>query len=181
MRALNLDYCRRPPLITAAGLVWLALGLAVLAAALEQYRDVQEELERQENRVDSLTEQLTRKTKARERMASEAKKREPELKEAQAVLRRLTTPWEEVFGALEQATRVHRDRIRVLGVQPDMDKGLVLLTGEAKGLDDLMDYLDRLGSGGSLRRARLVSHQMQVELPGRPIRFYAVAEWSTGS
>jgi len=181
MRTLNLDYCHRTPLLTATGLLWMLLGLTMLGAVLAEYTQVRNALARQEDRIDTLNEDVNRKVKARERLVSEAKHREPELKEARAVLRRLAIPWENVFAALEGATRVHRNRIRILGLQPDAERSLVLLTGEADDLGDLMDYLERLGSSGALRRARLVNHRIHVDLPRRPVRFTAVAEWVTGS
>ena len=179
MRPLELDYSGRRSWVTLEAVAWFGVGLLVLAVSITQYGEVMEALERQESRLDSLRAQLDRAAKAKERRVAEAKAREPELKEAKAVLRRLAMPWEGVFGALEQATRVHRDRIRVLGVQPDVEKGLVLLTGEAKDFGELMDYLDRIGNSGMLRRVRLVNHQVQTDVAGRPIRFYAVAEWKT--
>lgn len=167
--------------MTWPGCLWLGIGLAVLSACFEAYGVVMEQLDRQEREAEALQEHMDRQAKTRARLEAEAKKREPELREARAVVRRLGVPWEGVFSALEQATRAHHDRIRVLAVQPDVEKRLVLLHGEAKDLGELMDYLDRIGESGILSKARLVNHQMHTDLPNRPIRFYAVAEWDTPS
>lgn len=177
MQTLRLDYCHRPPFVTAQGVLWVLLGIALVAVSGMTYLDSLDAMQQQEEREDRLRARLDRTTHAREQKLAEAKRREPELKDAQAVLRRLSVPWEQVFGALEHATRTHRDRIRVLGVQPDVDKGLVLLSGEAKDFDELMNYLDQLGGSGVLTRVRLLNHQVQGDAAGRPIKFYAVAEW----
>lgn len=179
MHALKLDYCYRPPFLTMQGVIWLMLGVVLVTSSVFSYIEGLAAIQQQEEREEALRNRLDRAKRARDLKVADAKRLEPELKDAHAVLRRLSMPWEEVFGALEQATRRHQDRIRVLGVQPDVDKGLVLLSGEAKDFDELLNYLEELGGSRVLMRARLLNHQVQGEAAGRPIKFYAVAEWKT--
>lgn len=179
MRRLRLGYRHRRPLVTLQGLVWLGIGAAVLAMAMSQYAEVADALQRQESRLDSLREQLDRKTKLHEQRAADAKRRDPELREAHTIVKRLSIPWEEVFTTLESATRKHGGRIRVRGIQPDVEKGVILLNGEAKDFGALMDYLDHVETAGVLSRVRLVNHQVQTGGSGHPVRFYAMAEWHT--
>jgi hypothetical protein len=71
--------------------------------------------------------------------------------------------------------------IKLLGMQPDVDKGVVVISGESKDFDGLMDYLARLGQGGALRQVRLVNHQVEADAPGKPIRFIAMGVWKAGA
>lgn len=176
-----LDYSGRRPVITLRGIAWLLVGILIVAAVVWSYRDVLDMVQRQEDQLESLGDQLKRKVRAREQRVEDTKRLDPELAVAKAVLRRLALPWEEVFMALEQATMAHRDRIRVLGVQPDVDKGIVMISGESEDFEVLMDYLKRIEKSGVLTRVRLVNHQIQVDVAGRPIRFYAVGSWKTSS
>ena len=176
-----LDHSGRRPVITLRGIAWLLVGILIVAAVVWSYRDVLEMIQRQEDRLELLGNQLKRKVRAREQRVEDTKRLDPELAVAKAVLRRLALPWEEVFMALEQATLAHRDRIRVLGVQPDVDKGVVMISGESEDFEVLMDYLKRIEKSGVLTRVRLVNHQIQVDVAGRPIRFYAVGAWKTAS
>ena len=176
-----LDHSGRRPVITLRGIAWLLVGILIVAAAVWSYGDALDMVQRLENRLESLGDQLKRKVRAREQRVEDAKRLDPELAVAKAVLRRLALPWEEVFMALEQATMAHRDRIRVLGVQPDVDKGIVMISGESEDFEVLMDYLKRIEKSGVLTRVRLVNHQIQVDVAGRPIRFYAVGSWKTSS
>lgn len=176
-----LDYCVRRPVITLRGIAWLLFGILVVAAVAGSYSGVLDMVQRQEDQLESLSDQLKRKVRAREQRVADAKRLDPELAVAKAVLRRLALPWEDVFMALEQATLAHRDRIRVLGVQPDVDKGVVMISGESMDFDVLMDYLQQIEKSGVLTRVRLVNHQIQVDAAGRPIRFYAVGAWKTAS
>jgi len=176
-----LDQSGRRPVITLRGIAWLLVGILIVAAAVWSYGDALDMVQRLENRLESLGDQLKRKVRAREQRVEDAKRLDPELAVAKAVLRRLALPWEEVFMALEQATMAHRDRIRVLGVQPDVDKGIVMISGESEDFEVLMDYLKRIEKSGVLTRVRLVNHQIQVDVAGRPIRFYAVGSWKTSS
>lgn len=176
-----LDYCAGRQAITVSGIAWLLVGILVVAVAAGSYGDALDRAQDQEDRLESVRDKLKRKVRAREQHLADAKRLDPELVSAKAVLRRLALPWDDLFTALEQATRAHRDRIRVLGVQPDVDKGVVLLSGESKDFEVLMDYLERIEKSGILTRVRLVNHQIQVNAAGRPIRFYAVGEWRTAS
>jgi|CXWL01.1.fsa_nt_gi hypothetical protein len=176
-----LDYCARRPVITLRGIAWLLFGILIVTAVVWSYGDALDMVQRQEDQLELLSEQLKRKVRAREQRVADAKRLDPELASAKAVLRRLALPWEDVFMALEQATRAHHDRIRVLGVQPDVDKGVVMISGESKDFDVLIDYLERIKTSGVFTRVRLVNHQIQVNVAGHPIRFYAVGEWKPAS
>lgn len=176
-----LDYCARRPVITLRGVAWLLFGVLIVAAVVVSYGDALDAMDRQDAQRELLSDQLQRKVRAREQRVADAKRLDPELADAKAVLRQLAIPWEDVFMALEQATRAHRDRIRVLGVQPDVDKGVVMINGESKDFDVLMDYLEKIEQSGVFTRVRLVNHQVKSDTDGRMIRFYAVGEWRATS
>lgn len=161
-RRLELDYIapRRRP-------VWL--GAAILAAALglggvlfEQYRDTQLELGRLEAAAGMLgSERRPARAVPKERL-------DEEVKAAEIVVRSLTLPWASLVEALEKAGT--RD-VALLQLQPDAQNRLVRLTLEARNRQAMFDYVRRLGATRVLADAHILSHQIQIEDPQRPIQF----------
>jgi Tfp pilus assembly protein PilN len=84
------------------------------------------------------------------------------------VVRQLTLPWAALIGTLEQAaTR----EVAILQLQPDAEQRLVRLSGEARDREAMFQYLRRLSAAPGLGDVHLVSHQVQLEDPQRPIQF----------
>jgi hypothetical protein len=92
-----------------------------------------------------------------------------------AVVRELQVPWARLFAALEG---VARDDVALLSIEPSAAKQEVRIVAEAKSSDAMLDFLDALRTQ-PLRRVVLVSHQVQIQTPGSPVRFQARATWET--
>ena len=161
-RPLELDYIapRRRP-------VWLGVAILVAALALggvlfEQYRETQLELGRLEAAAGMLgSERRPARAVPKERL-------DEEVKAAEVVVRSLTLPWASLVEALEKAGT--RD-VALLQLQPDAQNRLVRLTLEARSRQAMFDYVRRLGASRALGDAHILSHQVQVEDPQRPIQF----------
>jgi Tfp pilus assembly protein PilN len=161
-RPLELDYiaARRRP-------VWL--GVAILVAALglggvlfEQSRDTQLELGRLEAAAGMLgSDRRPARAVPKERL-------DEEVKAAEVVVRSLTLPWASLVETLEKAST--RD-VALLQLQPDAQSRMVRLTLEARSRQAMFDYLRRLGASRTLADAHILSHQVQIEDPQRPIQF----------
>jgi Tfp pilus assembly protein PilN len=161
-RPLELDYIapRRRP-------VWL--GVAILVAALglggvlfEQYRDTQLELSRLEAAAGMLgSDRRPARAVPKERL-------DEEVKAAEIVVRSLTLPWASLVETLEKAST--RD-VALLQLQPDAQNRLVRLTLEARSRQAMFDYVRRLSASRTLADAHILSHQVQIEDPQRPIQF----------
>jgi len=80
------------------------------------------------------------------------------ISDAQAVIRALTAPWNEVFNALEG---VQDDTVALLSLTPEMSAGRISFTGEAKNYEALTSYLARLDEGGVLAHAQLLAHEVK--------------------
>ena len=161
-RPVELDYIapvRRP---FWAGLVVLALSLAVAGALLVRYRDTRQEVVRLETENGLIAPQRgVARAVPKERLEEEAKN-------AASVVRQLTLPWAALIGTLEQAaTR----EVAVLQLQPDAEQRLLRLSAEARDREAMFEYLRRLGAAQGLAEVHLVSHQVQLDNPQRPIQF----------
>lgn len=161
-RALELDYIapRRRPIWLGALILGLALGAA--AVLFTQYRDTQLELARLEAAAGLLgAERRPARTISKERL-------EEEVKAAETVVRSLTLPWAALVETLERAaTR----EVALLQLQPDAQNRVLRLTLEAKSRQAMFDYARRLGTSGLLADAHILSHQVLVDNPQRPIQF----------
>lgn len=99
-----------------------------------------------------------------------------ELGRANDVLRALGMPWERLFGALES---VSGPDVSLLALDPAPDKHNLRLSGEARNMRALLDYLRKLGASGAFAAVHLQSHQVQQADPQRPVRFVMVLEWAS--
>lgn len=87
--------------------------------------------------------------------------------------RHLTTPWADLFAALESAP----SSVALLVVEPSAATRSVSLTAEAANATEMLNYLDALQSDARFANVVLVSHAVQVQTPGSPLRFQLRARW----
>lgn len=97
-----------------------------------------------------------------------------EVKHANGVLRQLSLPWEDLFQAVESAGG---KEIALLALEPDMEKRLVKISGEAKNIAAMLDYIKRLEDRSIFGTVYLQSHQVQQQNPDKPVRFALLAAW----
>lgn len=161
-RPLELDYIapRRRPIWLGA--LIFGIGLGVAAVLFIHYRDTQLELARLEAAAGLLgAERRPARVVPKERL-------DEEVKAAEAVVRNLTLPWAALVETLERtATR----EVALLQLQPDAQNRLLRLTLEARNRQAMFDYARRLGASGLLSDAHILSHQVLVDDPQKPIQF----------
>lgn len=87
--------------------------------------------------------------------------------------RNLAAPWADLLLALENAP----SNVALLAVEPSAAKRSVSLTAEAAAPIDMLKYLEALQNDPHLSNVVLVSHQLQVQAPGTPVRFQLRATW----
>jgi len=90
------------------------------------------------------------------------------------VAQRLTTPWADLLDSLESAPV---QSVALLSVEPSISKQSIRITAEARNPQDMLAYLSALQRDPRLNTAVLVSHQVQVQSPGTPVRFQIQAGW----
>jgi Tfp pilus assembly protein PilN len=90
------------------------------------------------------------------------------------VARSLTTPWADVLESLESAPN---ESVALLSVEPSVAKRSLRITAEARGPQEMLDYVGALQRDGRLSRVILASHELQAKAPGTPVRFQIQAAW----
>jgi Tfp pilus assembly protein PilN len=100
------------------------------------------------------------------------------VKSTQQVSRSLTAPWVDLLDAIESAPQ---QSVALLAAEPSTSKQSFRLTAEARDLDAMLGYLAALQKDRRVGPVILVSHQLQVQTPGRPIRFQVQAGWGAPS
>lgn len=167
LRRLQLDYVAAPRAPRALGLVVLAIALATAGLLVERFREARLELQRIEAAQQMLGpgKQVVRAL-PRQRLDEEAKS-------VEAVLRQLALPWGSIIETVEEAST---GDVAILQLQPDAPQRLLRLAAEARTQQAMLDYLRRLGAAKALAEVHVVSHQVQMEDPMRPIQFTVQAQ-----
>jgi hypothetical protein len=93
---------------------------------------------------------------------------------ARKVAQQLVTPWADLLATLESAPV---QSVALLSIEPSINKNNFRLTAEARNEQDMLSYLAALQQDARLYGVLLVSHQVQVQAPGAPIRFQMQAGW----
>ena len=174
MKPLHLDYQRRFRPFPILGVVLLIISLALALQIARQYLHSTQLLSTLEDKADKV-ERMARKHDVN--LKADPKSREQitrEVTRANEVLRRITLPWDELFRAVESASP--KD-VALLTMEPDSDKQLLKIVGEAKDVAAMLDYVRKLEGNAMFRMVTLQSHQVQQQDPQRPIRFALVADW----
>jgi Tfp pilus assembly protein PilN len=87
--------------------------------------------------------------------------------------RNMATPWSDLLASLE-ATPAN---VALLAVQPTAASRSVSLTAEAASPADMLAWLRHLQADPRLNSVVLVSHQLQAQSPGTPLRFQVEGHW----
>jgi hypothetical protein len=147
MRRLELDFLRIPPAAPWAGWLLLALGVAFAADLGRAWHEARGAIALGEAR-------LARAAPAA-RIAPPAATPE-QLGAARETIRRIATPWGDLFAALESTPAAG---VALLGVTPDPAGASVLIAGEARDYAALVQYVAALRRAPPLARAYLLRHE----------------------
>ena len=140
----------------------LAVSLVVAGDLVVRYRDAQTEVERIEAAKGLLA------TERRAPKAVPKARLDEQIKNAEAVVRQLTLPWAALIHALEEAATPD---VAILQLQPEAQQRQVRITAEARHQEAMIAYLRRLAGARALYNVHLVSHEVQLDHPQRPIQF----------
>ena len=174
---LQIDFVQRRRVHSKAGMAMLAVALLAAGGALYQLADVAALNARMASTLQAV--EARRGAPASLAKAS-AKPNARELARTRAVRQvsqRLTTPWAELLDSLESAPS---RSVAILSIEPSVSKHSVRITAEAKTSADMLGYLTALQQEPRLSSAVLVSHQVQAQTPGTPVRFQVQAGWGMG-
>ena len=148
---------------------WGGLLLAALALAAVGVVLVQAWLVRQQTQHTAQRESRPAVVRA---PLSDAQRRG--LVQVKALAAQITAPWSNLLAVFEQHTR---PEVGLLRLEPDARSGRVKLTAEAKDTAAMMTYVTTLEADPRLVDVVLASHQLERDVPGRPVRFTLQAGW----
>ncbi len=170
MSELQLDYQRGMQPFPLGGLLMLVLALVLLFASTMHYRSLSAQAELWEAKRG----QIERSAQRGQPGEREAAALALEVKHANEVLRQLTTPWGGLFQTLETTAGKN---VALLTLEPDTEKRLVKISGEAKNMAAMLDYIQRLENRDAFGTVYLQSHHVQLQDPEKPVRFVVQAMW----
>jgi hypothetical protein len=180
MAMLHLDYQQERP-FHWAGPVLLALALAALALTVAYYLELNDRAAGWEARLEQAELRQGLRPSAKNSAGNPAgifagrgqAGLALEVGRANEVVRQLTLPWEQLFQAVESAGSKH---IALLALEPDIEKKLVKINGEARDIAVLLNYITRLEKQEVFGPVYLQSHQVQ-QGSERSVRFSLLAVW----
>ena len=91
-----------------------------------------------------------------------------------AAVLQLNLPWRELYDAIGAATPKN---VALLALEPDARKHMVRITAEAKGSDQMLDYVEQLQQQDWFTTVALTHHETNDVDPNKPIRFQIEAQW----
>ncbi|MDP4300544.1 PilN domain-containing protein [Leptothrix discophora] len=94
--------------------------------------------------------------------------------QARRLLVQLDAPWNELFNLLEQNAD---SQVGLLRLEPDAASGQIRVMAMARSLGAMAGWLRRLEQDPRLADVQILQHQVEDQLPGRPVRFNLVARW----
>ena len=172
MADLWLDYQQNRP-AHWSGMLFLALVLGALSLTVAYYLELNDNMASWENKL-ARAEREHGLRKAGAPSVREGEEQALEVQQANEVLRQLSLPWEQLFLTVES---VAGNDVSLLALEPDMEKRVVKISGEAKDFVALLNYITRLEAQEVFGPVYLQNHQVQQEDPNRPVRFALLADW----
>jgi hypothetical protein len=171
MKRLELDFVRPPAPPAWAGWALVAIGLAFVADLGVSYQSLRAD-------VTAKRAQLSRPAATAPRAdlvrVSSPPASPEEIAHAREAVKRLATPWNDLFRALESA---QSDKVALLSVEPDAESGSVSITGAAKTYLAALSYVASLSAQEPFARVYLAKHETWQDDPQRPVVFTVTASW----
>jgi Fimbrial assembly protein (PilN) len=169
MRAMELDFIAQKPRTSIAGLLLLLAGL--IACAWVIGRDYTDRMPRAAQ-LDSQIAQLRKAQEVRRSTERSINTVTPEMAasaaRAQAVSSQLSMPWNRMFDAVALASK--SDSAALLAIEPDMQKQQVVLVGEAKNQQAMLQFLKNIQASPDFTEVVLKSHSFTQNPAGEGAR-----------
>lgn len=170
MPELRLDY-QHSRTLPWGGAILLIVTLSGLLLTATHYRELR-------SKADDWEVKLARNEHGKPRQEDSGRVMRPpedmarEIEHANEVLRQLSLPWEGLFRAVESSAS--KDVV-LLALEPDMEKQVMKISGEAKNIPAMLDYVAQLEGQEMFASVYLQSHQVQLQSQDRPVRFALLA------
>ena len=178
MSRLKLKFPYREQSIPQIDITILLVGLLVLLVVLLQYRHITEEVNHWSSRVERLEKLQQQKNAPRARSTSRIREFGQEIRkevaQANAVLDQINLPWEALFDSLEHAAT---EEIALLSLQPNVSSRTLRISGEARNMSELLDFVESLEREPVFENVHLINYRIKQDNPHRPITFLLTAAW----
>lgn len=179
MSRLRLRFPYREQSAPQGDVVLLLMGLLIVATVFLQFRNLAEEVNFWSARVERMEQQQQQKTAPRTRATSRIREFGQEIQKeiayANAILDQMNLPWEALFDSIEHAAT---DDVALLSIQPNVGSRTVRLSGEAKSMTELLDFVEALERESVFENVHLLSYKIKQDNPYRPIVFLLHAIWN---
>ena len=172
---LRLDFAPGARRVSWAGRALLALSLAVFGYGVFECAELWSTRAHAVSDLRELNAQRSQTDASKARNANPDPRQIAYARAAHQVENKLMTPWAGLLSSLGAAPTA---AVALLAVEPSTTKHSVRLTGEARDPHEMLVYVGALQRDARLAAVVLVSHQLQVTAPGKPVRFQVQAEWS---
>lgn len=173
MRLIELDFQRRS---IASPLGWALLAAGLLLAgvlwALQQRIDAQTARDAQE--LARLRPEQGGEVRQAPLSKADSLAQQASLAEMRRVSAALNLPWNGLFATLEA---LPLKDVALLGLTPDARKRLLRISAEARNLEAMLEFHQRLEDSDGLSDVSLLDHEVLVQVAERPIRFNLLATW----
>lgn len=173
MQSMHIDFVRPRSRISGLGWMILLVGIFSMAVAWLDNLEAQEELSTAQQAVD----RKTRLEKARNRLVEPPVSTEL-AKVSERAGKALAVPWGKAFNDLESLAI---DGIALVSLEMNGSTSSIRVTGEAKTMEDVVGYMERLRGSPSLVSVELASHEARTTQGVRVIRFSADLAWGEKS
>lgn len=94
--------------------------------------------------------------------------------EINLVIMQLNLPWSEFLSAIE---RNLSSNVALLGIDPNAERQIVRIEGEAKAAEDMIDFVEQIGRDQFFHGATLLRHQINESDRNLPYRFTMEVNW----
>lgn len=160
----------------ASVLGWIILlaGALTAAVAVDRWLDERDQLAASETRLENRMALMPpeRAVKPKIEITPEMEARTAEQRTIEETLKR---DWSTLFVSLESTLGPD---VALLSVQPDVRRGTVIVTGEARNVPALIAYEQRLDK--QFHDVVLSTHEVQELHPHKPVKFSMTAKWGEG-
>lgn len=177
MPRLRLRFPYREQSALQLDVLLLVAGLLVVVAVYLQFRYLIGEVNFWSARVERMEQQQQKvapRTRATSRIREFSQEIQKEVTYANSILDQMNLPWEALFDSIEQAAT---EDIALLSLQPNVSNRTVRLSGEARSMTELLDFVEALERESVFENVHLLSYKIKQDNPHRPIVFLLHAVW----
>jgi Tfp pilus assembly protein PilN len=174
MRRLNLDYRHDQRLVRYPAYLVLSISLIFAIVMLVNYSRISHE----NVNLSALIEKIEGRTQPNRESSFVSHLNPEQQKElvvfSNQIINKLNLPWSDLFQSLGES---HSDEVALLGIEPNIKKGIVKLSGEARNFKAMFDFMRDLNTKSGMAKVYLIEHKVNEQDPDRPIHFTLEASW----